>query len=74
MTDAKDLAVIYTPEAGEIRLKTAQLASPMKAAWVKPDTGKRSEAGVIGSAPVQAFQTPGDGDWLLVLGKDGGGR
>ena len=43
-SDDGDLAMIYLPVGGEVRLKTDRLADGLKAEWFDPRTGKRKMA------------------------------
>jgi hypothetical protein len=61
-----DLLLVYTPEAGTISLQTALLPAGA-AQWVDPRTGARSTARSVSSGSVTRFQTPGSGDWLLLV-------
>ena len=66
-SDAGDLVVAYTPEAGAIRIVSERVPSGGRAIWHNPRTGERSDAkGVPQSAAVR-FETPGEGDWVLLL-------
>ena len=66
----RDLFVAYTPEAGAIAIKAASLpAGPAR--WVDPRTGVRSTARPVGAGSVIRFETPGSGDWLLLVAPAG---
>jgi hypothetical protein len=62
----RDLLVAYTPEAGTIAIRTAALPAG-RARWVDPRTGTRSDARPGKSESVLRFETPGPGDWLLLI-------
>ena len=61
-----ELAVIYTPARQELRLNLAGLKRPVRAVWVNPRTGERSEDGEI-SETCTIVEPPGEGDWILIL-------
>jgi hypothetical protein len=60
-----DLAVIYLPVGGEVRLKVDQLADGLKSEWFDPRTGKRKEA----KGDPGKYRAPDDQDWVLVFRK-----
>ena len=60
------LALIYTPEGGEIALRTELLELPA-ARWFNPRTGEWIEAGEV-NKPVHPFRTPDGKDWVLLVG------
>jgi hypothetical protein len=62
----RDLIVVYTPEGGSIRLSSGGVP-PGRAIWFNPRTGARTDARSAGAAGVLAFDTPGPGDWVLLL-------
>lgn len=59
-----DLAVVYVPRGGEVRLDTSNLASDLDARWYNPRQGGSTEA--ERSAP-DAYTAPDSGDWVLVF-------
>lgn len=62
-TASGDLAIIYTPKDRRIALNLSRLAGDVKGEWFNPRTGERTSA-----APHNdEYETPGDGDWLLIL-------
>lgn len=66
-SESGDLAVVYVPESPTIRLNLSHLRSELSAYWFNPRTGERVTASLNGSAPQTQFDTPGVGDWVLVL-------
>lgn len=62
----KDLLVAYAPEADAIVLHAASLP-PGVARWFDPRTGARSDAQPVAAGSVVRFETPGPGDWLLLV-------
>ena len=66
----RDLFVAYTPEPGVILVKAGSLpASPAR--WVDPRTGARTTAVSTEAGSVIRFETPGPGDWLLLIAPAG---
>lgn len=63
-SDSGDLVVVYVPEDRKIFLRENQLQSNLSAQWFNPRTG---EYIVAVSVDGLAYQTPGDGDWVLVF-------
>ena len=61
MSEASDLAVLYLPRGGEIRLDPDLLPAGFKAFWYDPRTGERTP---VGSS---TFSAPSDDDWALVI-------
>jgi hypothetical protein len=66
--DAGDLALIYTPEAGTLKLNIADLRPELVACWVNPSTGERFDTVYTGTADHAQFTTPAEGDWVLLIG------
>ncbi len=64
-TPEGDLALIYLPEGGEVRLRPGLLRAGLGAAWFDPRTGERLAAAQ--AADGLRFVAPGSEDWLLVL-------
>jgi hypothetical protein len=62
----RDLVVAYTPAAANVTL-AAGAAAGGRAAWHDPRTGARTDAQGTAAGGQIRFETPGDGDWLLVL-------
>jgi hypothetical protein len=67
-SDARDLIVAYTPEAGVIELKAA-LVPQGRSTWHDPRTGARLNARGVRAESATRFETPAAGDWLLVIGR-----
>jgi len=63
-----DLAVVYLPEGGPVRIKTDTLNRALSARWFHPRTGGHLDAGKIGGS-VQTFTPPDHDDWMLLLQK-----
>jgi hypothetical protein len=66
-TESRDVTVVYIPEDRDVVLRPERLPAPYRAAWRKPDDGRRAEAAGEISAAGLLFRTPGPGDWLLVV-------
>ncbi len=66
-SDAGDLALFYTPEAGPLELNIAELRPGLAARWVNPSTGERFDAAYSGAANHARFATPAPGDWVLLI-------
>jgi hypothetical protein len=62
-SDNADLAVIYLPVGGDLRLKTDRLVEGLKAEWFDLRTGKRKET----RDDAGKYRAPDEQDWLLVL-------
>ncbi|HKI33893.1 MAG TPA: DUF4038 domain-containing protein [Gemmataceae bacterium] len=62
-SDNGDLAVIYLPVGGEVRLKADRLVEGLKAEWFDPRTGKRKQA----REDAGKYRAPDEEDWVLVL-------
>lgn len=65
-SDARDLLVAYTPERGTIALRADALPRG-RARWHDPRTGASATAVPVRSGSTVRFETPGDGDWVLVV-------
>jgi len=59
-----DLAVIYLPVGGSIKLRDGTLVKGLHAQWFNPRTGSRTP---IQSSASTAFQAPDQQDWVLLL-------
>lgn len=66
-TENRDLILAYVPEDRSVSLSTRVLPPRSVATWFDPRTGTTSPANAIGSTGSYRFETPGLGDWLLVL-------
>jgi hypothetical protein len=64
-SDNGDLAVIYLPAGGEVRLKTGRLVEGLKVEWFDPRTGKRRAA----RDNEGKYRAPDEEDWVLVFRK-----
>ena len=60
-----DVIVLYTPEPGTLSLK-ADVVPEGRASWFDPRTGARAPAKGTARGDVIRFETPGDGDWVLL--------
>jgi uncharacterized protein DUF4038/uncharacterized protein DUF5060/collagenase-like protein with putative collagen-binding domain len=65
-SDAGDLVVAYTPEVRTIVL-TADATPNGRAAWHNPRTGARTRASGVRAGSTVRFETPGEGDWVLIV-------
>ena len=62
----RDLLVVYTPEAGNIRLNASAVPAG-RAIWFNPRTGARTDARSAAGGGIVTFETPEPGDWVLLL-------
>jgi hypothetical protein len=69
-TDNHDLIVIYTPFETCIELHSDALPNDLSALWFDPRTGERTSISLEADQGRYRLQTPGAGDWVLVLGHD----
>jgi len=60
------LALVYTPRRQSLKLNLGLLKRPLRASWVNPSTGERTECGILHHERA-LVEPPGPGDWLLVL-------
>lgn len=67
---AGDFALIYIPQPGNLTLNLTQFKLPLRAIWADPQKGEHLNAGIIRSHTV-TLETPGNGDWVLILRIDG---
>lgn len=66
----RQLTVIYVPEDRSVLVRSRSWPDPALALWVNPRTGSRTAAHGQDRGEAIAFETPGEGDWLLwVAGK-----
>lgn len=66
-SDTRDLLVIYTPEARTLSVHSGAIPRG-RAIWHNPRTGEQSEArGTRADNGLTMFDTPAEGDWLLVV-------
>jgi Protein of unknown function (DUF4038)/Domain of unknown function (DUF5060)/Putative collagen-binding domain of a collagenase len=61
-----DLAVLYLPVGGEVRLKAGILTKGLQAKWFDPRTGQSTAARPTGD---NTFHAPNELDWVLLLRK-----
>jgi hypothetical protein len=59
-----DLAVVYLPLGGELKLRPGILADGLEAEWFDPRTGRRAPA--TPESP-NTFRAPEEQDWVLLL-------
>ena len=62
-----DLAVIYLPAGGRVKLKEGALKDGLKAEWFDPRTGKRT---AIEGSPTGPLLAPDQQDWVLLLSEN----
>lgn len=62
-----NFALIYLPRGGDIELYTGDLKQALDMRWFNPSTGKYFPGGKVHSDSLK-MQSPGDGDWILVIG------
>jgi hypothetical protein len=67
-SDNQDLLVAYTPEARTISLRADHVPKG-RAAWHDPRTGARPEARAVREGATVRFETPGEGDWVLLVSR-----
>ncbi len=67
-SDTRDLVVVYTPETRTIALNADEMP-PGRPMWHNPRDGARTSATGVRSGSVVRFETPGEGDWLLLLAR-----
>jgi hypothetical protein len=60
-----DVIVLYTPEAGALSVK-AEAVPEGRATWFDPRTGARAPAKGTRERENVRFETPGEGDWVLL--------
>ncbi len=61
-----DLAVIYLPVGGAVRLKTGVMLKDLRSEWFDPRTGRKSPAQEEGPG---TYHSPEEQDWVLLLQK-----
>jgi hypothetical protein len=66
-SETGDLAVIYIPEDREIALATRKLAASLESRWFDPRTGESKAIGPVQYENQAKFETPAEGDWVLVM-------
>jgi hypothetical protein len=65
-SDKRDLVVVYTPEVRTIAIKSEAVPRG-RATWHNPRTGQRTSARAVRDGTVVRFETPADGDWVLLV-------
>jgi hypothetical protein len=65
-SERRDLLVAYTPEARTVALKRSAVPQG-QAAWYNPRTGDRTAARALRDEAIVRFETPSEGDWVLLL-------
>ena len=66
-SETRDLAVLYLPDGGTVRLHADRFACAMRATWFDPRTGERRPGGTVANNGQVSPQAPADGDWVLLL-------
>ena len=66
-SEAKDLAIVYTPEDRTLELFLDGLPHSPSVSWCNPRTGERNPGVAVLTGSSCQFPTPAPGDWLLVL-------
>ncbi len=67
-TETRDLLVAYTPEPAAMVLR-ADAVPDGPSTWFNPRTGERVGATGVRSASAVRFESPGEGDWILLVRK-----
>jgi hypothetical protein len=62
-----DLAVIYLPAGGRVKLKGGDLKDGLRAEWFGPRTGQRTE---IQGSLISQLVAPDHQDWVLLLNEN----
>ena len=62
-----DLAVIYLPAGGRVKLKEGVLKDGLHAEWFDPRTGQRT---AIEGSPTSQLLAPDQQDWVLLLSEN----
>jgi hypothetical protein len=65
-SEKRDLLVVYTPEVRAIVLKANALPRG-RPRWHNPRTGERTTARAVRAGSTVRFETPAEGDWVLVV-------
>jgi hypothetical protein len=66
-TEANDLSLVYVPADRTVDLVRDALPHSPTVGWLNPRTGENSPAPVVEGGSTCQFQTPGPGDWLLMM-------
>ncbi len=62
-----DLAVIYIPEDRAVEIEMDLFPSAMLSEWFNPRDGSRTPIGKVENKGTHKFETPAEGDWVLLL-------
>jgi hypothetical protein len=65
-SEKRDLLVAYTPEVRTITVK-GEAVPRGRATWHNPRTGERTSARAVRDGATVKFETPAEGDWVLVV-------
>ncbi len=60
-------AILYLPANPSALLDLSSFNRPMQATWINPGTGARAAGPKLPASALVTVQTPGPGDWLLLL-------
>ena len=66
-TAERDVTVIYSPASTRIEIVNAALPGSAQASWLDPRSGKSTPATAVARGDTSQFNTPGEGDWFLVM-------
>ena len=66
-TAERDVTVIYSPASTRIGVVNAAMPSLAQASWLDPRSGKITPATAVAQGGTSQFNTPGEGDWFLVM-------
>ncbi|MFW6189312.1 MAG: DUF4038 domain-containing protein [Planctomycetota bacterium] len=66
MSETGDLAVLYTPRGGTLKLDVMALQRPARARWYNPRKGGYVEAGTVEGEQAE-LRTPDRRDWVLKI-------
>jgi hypothetical protein len=66
-TEANDLTLVYAPEDRTVQLVRDAMPRLPTVGWLNPRTGENNPAPVVEGGSNCQFQTPGPGDWLLMM-------
>jgi hypothetical protein len=66
MPAARDLAVLYFADGGEVTVNPSKLADGLRAEWYNPRNGNTQPAETL---QPHRYRAPDDEDWVLLLRK-----
>jgi hypothetical protein len=66
-SESGDLAVIYLPAGGRVKLKGGALKDGLRAEWIGPRTGQRTE---IQGSLISQLVAPDHQDWVPLLNEN----